>query len=90
MRPKVVVFGNIGDLVPELLAAGFEVTTDPAEARAAVSTPGLAPWAPEDIPLVVVGEESAADLAVKRRRPGAVVVGRGEVCGALSRLLGNS
>lgn len=84
---KVVVFGNLQDVSAELALWGIKVTTDPDEAAAAVSHPDYVRWVPREMPVVVVGTGTIADLAVKKHRPDAVIAGREDICKKVSDIL---
>lgn len=85
---KVLLLGNARLFSAELAQRGHRVTLDPGDlVDAAVSDAAACAFAPEGVPLIVLGTGTVADWAVKQKRPDAAVVGSPEeVYAALGRL----
>lgn len=84
---KALVLG-LPELEQRLRQSGIRVTLDPADdvAVCVCDLKGVR-YAPENVPVLVIGTGTVADLSIKKRYPNAEVVGVDEVAGKIVRLL---
>jgi MinD-like ATPase involved in chromosome partitioning or flagellar assembly len=72
---KVLLLGEARRLAPGVVERGFRVTLDPGDKPdAAVSDVAACQFAPEGVPLIVLGTGTVADWAARRKRPDACIV----------------
>ncbi|MGB9849126.1 MAG: AAA family ATPase [Moorellaceae bacterium] len=75
-RPRAMLIGKrTAGLISKLASLGFRVTYDPADGvDVAVTDVTVCRFAPEGVPLVVLGTGTPADWAARQARPDAVFV----------------
>lgn len=72
---KILLLGDARALANSLAAQGHRITLDPGDGADAVISDAVAcGFAPEGIPIFVLGTGTVADWAVKQKRPDAVIV----------------
>lgn len=72
---KVLLLGEARRLASGVAERGFRVTLDPGDKPgAAVSDVAACQFAPDGIPLIVLGTGTVADWAARRKRPDACIV----------------
>lgn len=72
---KILLLGDARALANSLAAQGHRITLDPGDGADAVISDAVAcGFAPEGMPLIVLGTGTVVDWAVKQKRPDAVIV----------------